>query len=325
MAGGKGERPGFSFFTCPDSALLMGEVEKTLKKFPPSSGSWKKYIFWGDEPPDSRFWECLRQQGLFAENRAVIIRKANEWPARVWKELDGALSGGTSSIWPLFCLECDLEKGRFKIPAHIQKSRAFAFAEKNKWSWQSPPLQGNALRKYAESEAKARGLKFSGAAMDNFCALVRPDAAAIAAELDKLYLIYGGEEISAPIAGLESSSPEANAFACVRSLYAGDMNRVWREAAQNNADSFLFFIIALLAKDFHVFWQIQSGESPRLYPAEAALKRNLAIRIGRKGLSEAFVLLANAEYGVKSGKLSAAQALDQLLIELQLLFSAPRI
>lgn len=322
MAGTKASRPGFSFFVCPDSTLLLQHLDKMLRDFPPTSGQWKRVLFWGDEPPASKFWESLKQQGLFTENRAVVVRKAQEWNAQIWKNLDEALAKGSSDIWPILCLECEFEKGRFKIPAIIQKSRSYSFAEKKAWVWNNPPLAGPSLRKYAELEARKRNLKFNREGIEAFCALVRPDAASVCNELDKFSLIYGDKEIPSDLHGMAGASPEANAFECIKNLYMGNTNKVWRELAQGQASSLLFFLIALLARDFHVFWQIQIGENPRLHPADASFKQGLARRLGLSGISQAFSLLAEAEFQVKSGRLSPEQALDQLLIELSLLFSA---
>lgn len=321
MAEIKNKRPGFSFLLCPDSALLLQALDRQLERFAPSSGQWKKIFFWGDEPVNSKFWESLKQHGLFTENRVIIVRRAQEWQAQVWKTLDESLASGSSSIWPFFCLECELEKGRFKIPAYIQKSRCYNFAEKKGWLWSSPPLAGAGLRRFAESEVKKRKLRFSKAAFDSFCESVGRDASSIAHELDKLSLVYGDKEVEPDMLEIGTSNPEANAFECIRNLYAGNTVKLWREISQDAAGSLLFALIALLARDFHVFWQIQSGLNPRLSPYDAQLKQNMARRLGHKGLTQAFVLLANAEFQVKSGKLNPNQALDQLLIELQILFA----
>lgn len=320
----KNQHPGFYFLLCPDSALLLQRLDRELEKFPPSSGEWKKAFFWGDEPVSAKFWESLKQHGLFTENRAIIVRRAQEWPAQVWKGLDESLASGSAAIWPFFCLECELEKGRFKIPAHIQKSRCYNFAEKKRWLWNSPPLGGTSLRKHIETEAKKRKLKFNKEALDSFCSAVSPDAAAIANELDKLSLVYGESEVGPAMLELGSANTEANAFACIRNLYSGNTERVWQEIAQDGTGSLLFAIIALLARDFHLFWQIQSGLNPRLSPYDAQLKQSLARRLGSKGVGQAFVLLANAEFQVKSGKLNPDQALNQLLAELQILFASQR-
>lgn len=314
-------RPGFSFLICPDSALLLRHLDAMLVKFPPASGDWKRSVFWGDELPGAKFWEGLKQQGLFSENRAIIVRRAHEWPAQVWKSLDESLASGSSSIWPVFCLETEYEKGRFKIPAAIQKTRCFNFSEKQGWHWTSLPLAGKTLLKYVDGEARKRKINLRSDALAFFCDTVRPDAAAIANELDKLELVYADRQIVPEMLNLDAGSVEANAFECIKSLYSGNMAKVWKEVSLGNASSLLFFLIALLARDFHVFWQLNLGKNPYLHPTDAALKRSLATRIGKKGVGKGFVLLADAEYGVKSGRISTEQALDQLLAGLASIFS----
>ncbi len=317
-------RPGFSFLVSPDSELLKQKVDQLLKQYPPSSDEWKKYIFWGDEPPDSRFWESLKQQGLFIENRAIIVYRANEWNARVWKSLDMSMACGSDAIWPFFCLECEYDnKKGFKIPAYINQSRSLEFAKKNKWYWERDALKNRNLRDYVREEAERRKLKFSNIALESFCSLIRPEAAVIANELDKLYLIYGEGEISESLEETYYDRPEANAFLCVKSLYTGNLPQVWREISRGDASSFLFFLIAILTKDLQEFWIFKSGGNP-YFGYDSNLKKSLANRLEKKALTQAFVLLANIEFQVKNVKLSPEQALDKLVIELGILFSPER-
>lgn len=316
----KGGRPGFSFLVCPDSALLLQKADSLLALPGPDGGGWKRRVFWGDEPPGSKFWESLKQRGLFAANTAVIVRKAQEWPARVWKSLDEALAAGSASVWPIFCLECEFDR-KFKIPPHIEKSKAYLFASKSRWVWERRPLEGAELRKFAISEAEKRKLVLDQEALDSFCGLVPASAAAVANALDQLALAHDGGEIKGPLTGFGGAAPEANAFLCIKSLYSGNTAQAWREALQGDASSLLFFLIALLAKDFHDFWLFLSGENPYMHYSDAALKQSLSRRLGRKGLSLAFAMLAEAEYQVKSGRLAPEQALDQLLAGLGRLFA----
>lgn len=321
MPAPKKGRPGFSFLICPDSFLIRQQLDILTQQFAPPSGKWKTSVFWGDEAPGSRFWESLKQQGLFLEYRAIVIRRAQEWGAQIWKNLDAALASGSSAIWPIFCLEGEFEKGKHKIPVFIQKSRCFVYSEKQGWHWNNPPLAGKLLSRFVESEAKKRKLSLNAEALHLFCSSIRPDASSVINELDKLALLYADKAITPDMLNLEASSPEANAFECLKNLYNGNLAKVWQEISQSAASSLLFFLVALLARDLHIFWQLNSGKNPYLYPADAAIKKSIATRLGKKGIGQCFVLLADIEYHVKSGQLSPEQALDKLLVELGRLFS----
>lgn len=321
MSGTKNQRPGFLFLIGEDRELLLQGLDDELQKFPPISGNWKKTFFWGDELPDSKFWESLKQQGLFTENRSIIVRQAHKWPAHVWKALDESLARGSSSIWPFFCLEIKREKGGIIIPVSIRKSRCFNFAEKNGWIRHISTLSRYALNGYIKREAQKRKLNFSQAGLEAFIKAIQEDAGSIRNELDKLSLGYGDKVIEPDMLEIGASSMEANAFVCIRNLYSGNITGVRKEIAQDGTGSLLFPLIALLARDFHLSWQIMTGEKSRQFSQELSKQKELALRLGGKGLSQAFVLLANAEYQVKSGKLSPGQALDKLLADLQILLA----
>lgn len=317
----KTRRPGYSFLVCPDSGLVLRQIDLLLADCPPPGGQWQKRVYWGDEPPPDSFWEDLRQQGLFAVSRAVIARHADKWPAAIWKSLSASLARGYDDVWPVFCLEGN-KMGQSAVPAHILKIQCFEYAKKQKWVWTREALAGAQMRLYAEEQAKKNGICLDREAMEIFCASVRPDAAAIENEMQKLALSSSDGKISADMISGDSNAPENNAFVCVNKIFAGDLAGVWREISRSSDSSLLFFLIALLAKELRLLWQIQSGEKPRLHPAAVAQKGACAKRLGRAGIANGFAALADAEWQVKSGRQSPEQTLEKLVVTLSALFAA---
>lgn len=316
------DRPGFSFLICNDSALLKEELEKRAASW--HNGKASRVVFWGDEEPDAKFWNSLGQVGLFAENRIVIVRQAEGWPAAVWKQLDEALKQRLDHVWPFFCLEVGIEKGKFKIPACIQKSRCYAWADENGWNWSSQGLAGAALQRFAAAHAKRLGLALSQQELGLFCSSVAPDANSIINELQKLALLASNGKISRDMLGQQGSLQENDAFGLIRKLLAGDLPGAWAEMTAKNDDGLLFFVIAILSREFRNLWQLACGENAPMRPSEAAQKRKLAQNMGLANISRGFCLLAEAEFGVKSGSATPAQALEKLCVECASLFTGKR-
>lgn len=316
------ERPGFSFLVSPDSALIKLELEKLLQSWP-GSESAKRLTFWGDGEPGDAFWRALDQVGVFAEKRIVIVRQAEIWPANVWKQVSSALSRELEHVWPFFCIEVEAERGQLKIPAYIQKSRCFSFADRKRWVWRSPGL-GNTTQRFVAAEAKRRGLTFEEGSLATFCANCARDAQGILTELDKLSLLATDGKIKAEWLQAGESSQENNAFTIIRQLSAGDLPGAWQAISADADGSLLFFAVALWSREFRVLWQILAGEEPRLYSGEATRKRELARRLGYAGVSRGFVALADAEWQVKSGGRTPGQAMESLSIEMASIFNGGR-
>lgn len=310
-------RPGFSFLICPDITLLKEELERQAGD---EASSWKRRVFWGDEEPGPQFWESLSQIGLFEENRIVIVRQAEAWPAVIWKELSRILAKKLDHVWPFFCLEVGFEKGKYKIPAHIQKTPCFGYADKKGWIWRSQGLEQN-LANFSRARAKKLGLTFSADNFALFCATVQPDAQSVINELEKLALLAEHGKVEKSLLPETSASMENDAFALIRRLQAGDLAEAWSELQKDTDGGLLFFLIALLAREFRLLWQITAGENPRMHPAETRSKHALARKLGYKGIASGFAALADAEWQVKSGRQRPEQTLEYLCAQMSSLFS----
>lgn len=324
-AGPGRERPGFSFFVSPDGYMLRSALDEALAAWPSERGVWERHVFWGDEEPAPRFWELLSLEELFGASRALVVRQAQLWPAAVWKKLSRAVARPSARVWPLFCLEGEWERRRPKIPAHITRLRCFAFADERGWVWRGEGLGERDLGRHVRARARALGLSFEQDALEQFCASVPPDGLAIENELRKLLLMADRATVTTAMTATAGWSPECNVFACIRQMERGDLAGVWRELARSEDDDRLFFsLLALLAREWRLLWQILAGEDVRLHPSDAAFKRTLAQRLGAAGLARGFAALADAEWQVKSGRRSPAQALESVAVEVAALCAPAR-
>ncbi|WP_165069049.1 DNA polymerase III subunit delta [Desulfovibrio sp. ZJ200] len=332
-------KPGFTFLVCPDSQLLRTYLREQLAAFPPASGQWERHVYWGDEEPPPRFWEQLALPGLFGTARALVVRQAQLWPAAVWKNVSQALGRPSTQCWPFFCLEVNWEKGQPKIPAHIAKLRCMGFADRQGWIWRHEGLTERGIKRHVQQRAAALQLSFEPDALEQFCAAVPPDALAIENELQKLTLLRNAGGVRSPedtatgnapalktittaMTSTGSWSPECNIFACIRHMEAGNLAAVWKELARSrDNDSLLFSLLALLAREMRLLWQTWAGEKVRLHPSEAGFKRQLALRLGPRGLAESMAAIMDAEWQVKSGRRTPEQSLEFLAARLTCLFA----
>ena len=324
-APGGGERPGFSFLISADGHMLKTALDGLLAGWPPERGAWERHVFWGDEEPPPRFWELLSLEELFGAARAVVVRQAQLWPAAVWKKLSRAIARPAARTWPVFCLEGEWEKRRPRLPAHITRLRCFAFADERGWVWRGEGLSERDLPRHVRERARALGVNFEQDALAQFCASVPPDGLAIENELAKLGLMAGGAPVTTAMTATAGWSPECNVFACIRRMESGDLAGVWRELARSDdSDRLLFSLLALLAREWRLLWQITAGENVRLHPSDASFKRALAQRLGTGGIARGFAALADAEWQVKSGRRSPAQALESVAVEMTALCAPQR-
>ena len=96
-------------------------------------------------------------------------------------------------------------------------------------------------------------------------------------------------------------------------MEAGNLAAVWKELSRSQDwDSLLFSLVALLARELRLLWQLWAGEKARVHPNEAAFKKQLAARLGPTALAEGFSTVMDAELQVKSGRRSPGQSLEYL-------------
>ena len=336
------DRPGFFFCICPDAALLRSWMESELLAplieqakqsgpslmgglMPSSSAAPDIQTFWADEGLDRRFWDALTLLGMDGRQRVLIVRGAHQLSAEVWKKLSSSLATPRPGVLPVFCMECPWEKGQPKLPAHIAKLKCLAFAEKQKWQWRSPGLEARTLRQYIQREAATLGLRMAPEALNTLAEMLIPDASAVRGVLEQLSLASqdGAVDVSL-VRQMTEFTPDAVIFDFIRQLENGNARAVWKTLLRegDGGESLLFPLLTLMAREARTLWQMNAGEKVFVPQYVEAEKRRLAAKIGFAGLAEVFDALAATEFSVKSGARSPLQAMESLVAELSLIFSA---
>lgn len=357
------QRPGFSFLVCPDSRLARLELQRLLKAYPapggngenglpgltvavaPKSGTangWQEQVYWADEELPPAFWEDLTLQGLFSAPKAVILRQGNLLPAESWKKLSAALGKASSDTWPFIFMEVDFDKGRPKVPAHIQKLKCWEFAEKQNWIWSYGGLEQRNLPAFVRDEAKRRGLSFAPGAFEAIITKLPLDATALLLELDKLELAAhfsgdssgnqagndtgtGNKVIGREQAALLVHEPDMDIFAFIRAVQEGkNPAEVWRKLNRDelSGEGSVFSFLALLLREARILWQLLSNEPVNLPPSIMPIRKRLAQNLGFDGLAQLWELAFEAERGIKSGERSPEQAHEALVAGLMRVFRA---
>ncbi len=317
-------RPAFSFCLCPDAGLSTDWIEKTLVQ---SGQVWRKKTYWADEGLSDAFWQDLSVPGLLAEPKALVIRRANALLAEQWRELSQALSGRKQHVWPFFCLEGEWNRGKPALPAVLQKTKCFAFAEKQGWVWRNPGHSRASLRKELEKWLRERNIKAPSTVLDSLCSVLPLNACALQLELEKLGLhLDGRQSLETSDLELFTAHVEIDIFAFLQALQKRkETVRVWTKILQDQAQGggFLFPFLGLMGSEARTMWQLTGPEagSVRLPPAIKDNKIRLARALGRQKIIRIFDLLLQAETDVKSGRSDPDQALEILVVNLGRLFA----
>lgn len=315
-------RPGFFFCICPDPELIKRQIKEQLNA---CGSKWKQKFFWADEELPADFWESLTLSGLLPENRAVILRRAENLLAEDWKKFLPVLSSYHPRIWPFFCLEKEWSKNKPSIPAVLTKQKFWQLAQQKKWIWQSPGLTRSHLPAYLQKWAQSRGLSFQQNALQTAASLLPLDCTALEKELGKLELLVQ-EEIGEKDLEIISFQPEIDIFAFLQSLqHPKDSLKAWRKVLSNqigSSNELIFPFLGLVLREARILWQLLSGEDKqvRLPPQIKSSKKNLAQRLGKNKIAEIWTLILEAEAGIKSGERSPDQALEAFINGLMHLF-----
>jgi len=103
-----------------------------------SGGVFTGGVYRGDEEIPDAFWRSLTAPSLFAEPKAVILRRADSLPDDFWPRLKGPLSGFSAHVWPMICLEKPFGKKGPPISKALASQPYYQVAEKRRWIWTSP-------------------------------------------------------------------------------------------------------------------------------------------------------------------------------------------
>lgn len=313
---------------------MRNYVDELLRSCPPKatgmmgSGaeqSWDRQAYWGDEALPPIFWEKLTLQGLFATPNALVVRNAQNIPADTWKRLSSALATPNDLAWPIFCLEVGLERGKYKVPAHIQKLKCLSFADKKGWVWRSAGLDAKGMRSFIQHACRERGLQLAPQALEALMGAMPEDATAASNELDKIALACGDKNIvTKEMAQLINHTPNIDIFAFIKALQSGNASMVWREVLREkgSGDSLVFPFLGMLIREARLLWQLLVGEEVRLPPYILDEKKRMAQQLGHMALARIWNIALEAERGIKTGERNVDQAMDAMVANLSSLFAS---
>jgi len=322
------DRPGFSFLVCPDPEMLKRHLERLMAS---CGGGFARQVFWGDADDfDVAYWQALATVSLFAQPKAVVLRRAEGLLSDFWEKLARPLAGFNQHVWPVICLEGqhDPKKGP-SLPRGLSERPYWKVGQKKGWVWISPGLTEENMMPTLRDWANAHRLNFGKGVLQELVRLLPRDMTACARELEKLELAAHDGVIGQDTLELLSEEAELDIFGFLKALEEGrDAAGVWRTVfghQLSSDDGFLFQFLAILAREARTMWQLLHEDPEcRVHPYVKKLKTPMASRLGPAGLARLFDLAMDAESSVKSGIKSPDQAMEMLVADLHLLFARVR-
>ncbi|GFK96090.1 hypothetical protein NNJEOMEG_03964 [Fundidesulfovibrio magnetotacticus] len=321
-------RQGFTFLVCPDPEMIKREIRRLMAG---AGSGFTRQVFWGDADEfDPSFWQALASVSLFAEPKAVVLRRAEGLAGDFWEKLARPLAGFNEHVWPIVCLEGphDPKKGP-SLPKGLADRPYWKAGRERGWVWISPGLTDETMLPTLRDWAQARRLGFDKGVLQELARLLPRDMAACAGELEKLELAAAGGMIRREHLELVSAETELDIFGFLKALEENrDPAGVWRTVFGHQLasdDGFLFQFLAILAREARTMWQL-AAEDPecRVHPYVRKLKTPMAQRLGPRGLARLWDLALEAETSVKFGIRTPDQALEMLVADLGVLFSGAR-
>ncbi|WP_419785607.1 DNA polymerase III subunit delta [Pseudodesulfovibrio sp.] len=323
-------RPKYLFLACPDPQLIKARIRELLD----GSGQqeWETRTFWGDddEPLPPAFWTELTIKSLFAQPKALVVRRAHTLKAEHWDKLDGALKAVSSDVYPLFCLESEWKGKTAPIPAPLTRRKFFKAAKDNGWIWESPGLTRQSLKPFVTQWAKKHGLTLEPGADQALVMALPTDGAAARLELDKIELAAGDSKtVRRDHAELIPHTGEMAFFDLMDALgRPGAEGAVWKRILGDHdkaaKDQMLFNLIGFLAGQARMLWQIAHNERAGGAPFLVRKNTPLAQRLGARGVARLIDLLMGAELALKTGERRYEEILDSLTADLVELFRPAR-
>lgn len=326
------KRPAYSFLVCPDPQLLKARIDEMLAGS--GASDWERKVFWGDDedPLPETFWTDLTIKSLFSQPKALVVRRANAFKVDQWDKLGKAITGASSDVWPIFCLEGEWKGKKAAVPAHLAKREIWKRADKGGWVWQSGGLDQQGMRDFVRRWAGEKGMTFEQGA-DGILAQALPvDAVAAQLELDKIELAaWEDHVVKREHADLVALTGEMEFFDLMDALgKRGAEASVWKRVLEDHMksakDMMLFNLIGYLASQARQMWMLTHGEE-KAVRGHPFVKKKLTAKgnmLGEKGIMRLIDLAMDAELSVKTGLRRQEEVLDILIADLVDLFRGGR-
>ncbi len=320
------DRPGFSFLLCPDPELIKLELQNLSAAY---EANYSKRLYWADEELPDSFWQDLTTLDLMGNPRLVIVRRAHSFLKEIWDKLVPVLSGYSSGIWPVFCLESDPDKkGKITPPKVLEKQPYYKIARDRGWIWINAGLNAGTMPDFIRNYSRRANVTFAPHMQETLIKILPYDALAAKNELDKLALAAGDKALVTPEhLSLITHQTDMDIFAFIRAVMDGkNKAQVWKKVFENSlvasSDNILFSFLALFIREARILWELYHDETPSswVHPAEKTRKRTLAKKLGTLRLGMIWDMVLTAEMSIKSGQRTPEQAFESLVSELYTLF-----
>ena len=309
------DRQGFSFLVCTDPELIRDRVAELL-----DGQGFATRVFWGDEDLPDRYWQTLTVPSMMGPPNAVVLRRAQEQPDEFWTRIEPLLAMARPSIWPIFCLEGNWDKGKPKPPKAATRGKYWAVAQKRGWVWEHPGLTRANIGRELERFAARHGLSFAPGVKKTLAESLPLATIALRGELEKILLLAGEGAAILPehLSVLDSGDP-FDIFVFLRSLQtphgrAQAWDRLMNDPSMASGDM-VFPVSSLMLREARQLWHLLHGEDNKvqLHPGIKAEKKNLAKRLGPIRISRFWDLALKADTDIKTGRLKPAQVMENLV------------
>ena len=308
-------RQGFSFLVCADPELIRDRVDELL-----GGEGFAPRVFWGDEDLTDRYWQTLTVPSMMGPPNAVILRRAQDQDDDFWTRMEPLLAMARPSVWPIFCLESEWDKGKPKVAKSVTKGKFWAAAQKRGWIWEHPGLTRANIGRELDRFAARHALSFGPGVKKTLAESLPLTTIALRNELEKILLLAGENTtiLAEHLAVLETEDP-FDIFAFLRSLQTPQgrkqaWDRLLNDPAMASGDM-VFPVSSLMLREARQLWQLLHGEDNKvqLFPGLKAEKKNLAKRLGPARIGRFWDLVLKADTDIKTGRLKPAQAMENLV------------
>ena len=211
---------------------------------------------------------------------------------------------------------------RKKITKELKKNAELVEAKK---------LNEHELKNWVKERAKSIGIEFESNAIDQLLALVGTNLFMIASEVDKLAL-YAAEQKRVDVHlvdKLVARSLEQNIFTLIEKVVQRRLDealRIYYDLLKQNEEPIK--ILALLAGQFRLIYQVKElsrrgyGQQQiagylKTHPFRVKLALGQANKFSDEELSHLMVLLAEADYQMKTGGMNKSLLIEMLLFQLK--------
>lgn len=319
------QMPGFYFCISPDVLLSKNHVQELVMSLPENvQKNMVTYTFWPDDLKTDEYFEALTLQSLSAEFKLVVLRSAHTVLAADWKRISSLLATPRSYVLPVFFIESPWEKGVAKIPPVISKLKCFEFAKKQAWVYENIGINEKNIVNYLLKEAKNQNLQLDKEVLQLLSQSAIFDALSIQMLFSQLSLFSQDGDITKEIVTqITAQAPELALFDIIKDMENGNIRKIWSRLSleSDKGESFLFPLIAILARDARILWQLRAGENPYVSPYVKDYKAKQAKKLGFTGITKIFQIVLDADLAVKSGKNAPLQVLESVIISYSNLFA----